>query len=310
LQAWADSRLLRERLAKVRGRARFQGLAAVLPGKVIDLAGVGERVQGKALVAGVRHQFAGGNWETDVQFGLSPEPFAETYNLRPLPAAGLLPAVSGLQTGIVTKLEGDPAGEDRIKVRLPLIDAQQEGVWARIVTLDAGQDRGTYFRPEIGDEVIVGFLHDDPRHPVVLGMCHSSKKPAPKPPSDDNHEKGYVSREKLKMTFDDEKKVIAFETPAGNKLTMSEDAKGISLEDQNGNKLILDDQGITIESSKDLIIKVAKDLKIEAQQNLSLKAQMALKAEGGSSAELKSGASTTVQGGATTVIKGGMVQIN
>ena len=309
LQAWADSRLLRERLAKVRGRARFQGFAGVMPGKVIEIDGVGDRLQGKVLVAGVRHQFAGGNWETDVQFGLSPEPFAETFNLRPLPAAGLLPAVSGLQTGIVTKLEGDPDGEDRIKVRLPLISAQEEGVWARIATLDAGKDRGTYFRPEIGDEVIIGFLNDDPRYPVVLGMCHSSNKSAPKPPSDDNHEKGYVSREKLKMTFDDDKKVIAFETPAGNKLTLSEDDKSITIEDQNGNKLILDDKGITLNSSKDIILKAAKDLKIEGQ-NLELKAQMSFKAEGNSSAELLSGASTTVKGGATTTIKGGIVQIN
>jgi len=309
LQAWADSRLLRERLAKVRGRARFQGFAGVMPGKVIEIDGVGDRLQGKVLVAGVRHQFADGNWETDVQFGLSPEPFAETFNLRPLPAAGLLPAVSGLQTGIVTKLEGDPDGEDRIKVRLPLISAQEEGVWARIATLDAGKDRGTYFRPEIGDEVIIGFLNDDPRYPVVLGMCHSSNKSAPKPPSDDNHEKGYVSREKLKMTFDDDKKVIAFETPAGNKLTLSEDDKSITIEDQNGNKLILDDKGITLDSSKDIILKAAKDLKIEGQ-NLELKAQMSFKAEGNSSAELLSGASTTVKGGATTTIKGGIVQIN
>ena len=309
LQAWANSRLLRDRLAKVRGRARFQGFAGVLPGKVMEIAGVGDRLQGKVLVAGVRHQFAGGNWETDVQFGLTPEPFAETFNLRPLPAAGLLSAVSGLQTGIVTKLAGDPDGEDRIKVRLPLISAQDEGVWARIATLDAGKDRGTYFRPEIGDEVIIGFLNDDPRHPVVLGMCHSSKKPAPKPPSDDNHEKGYVSREKLKMIFDDDKKVIAFETPAGNKLTLSEDAKSIKIEDQHGNKLILDDKGITLDSSKDIILKATKDLKIEGQ-NLGLKAQMNFKAEGSSSAELSSGASTTLKGGATTVIKGGIVQIN
>lgn len=311
LQTWADSRLLRERLAKVRGRVRFQGFAGVLPGKLLEMAGVGERLQGQVLVAGVRHQFAGGNWETDVQFGLSPEPFAETFNLRPLPAAGLLPAVSGLHTGIVTRLGGDPEGEDRIKVCLPLINPQEEGTWARIATLDAGQDRGTYFRPEIGDEVIVGFLHDDPRHPVVLGMCHSSRKPAPQPPTDDNHEKGYVSRAKLKMTFDDDKKVMAFETPAGKKLTFSDEENAIRLEDENGNKIILDDKGITLESSKDLILKAASTGNLQAEgNNVNLKAQQAFKAEGSGSAELSSGASTTLKGGATTVIKGGMVQIN
>ncbi|MES2731557.1 MAG: type VI secretion system tip protein VgrG [Bacteroidota bacterium] len=308
LQAWADGYLQRERLSKVRGRARFQGFA-LTPGKVIDIQGIGERMQGKVLVAGVRHQFAAGNWETDVQFGLSPEPFANTYNLRPLPAAGLLPAVSGLHTGVVTKLEGDPDGEDRIKVRLPLISPHEEGTWARIATLDAGNQRGTYFRPEINDEVIVGFLHDDPRYPVILGMCHSSAKPAPKPPSDDNHEKGYVSREKMKMIFNDEKKTMAFETPSGNKITLSEEDKAIKIEDQNGNKITLDEKGITLESAKDLVLKAAKDIKIEGI-NINLKAQAAFKAQGTGSAELSSGASTTIKGSAATVIQGGIVQIN
>jgi len=308
LQAWADGRLLKERMAKVRGRARFQGFAGVTPGKIIEVTGIGERFEGKMYVSGVRHAFANGNWETDIQFGLNPERFAETYNLRPLPAAGLLPAVNGLQIGVVTVLEDDPDGEDRIKVRLPLVSKSEEGIWARLATLDAGKERGTFFRPEIGDEVIVGFLGDDPRHPVVLGMCHSSAKPAPEPAKDDNHKKGYVSREKMRFTFDDEKKIIVLETPSGNTMTLSEEDKGIVIEDQNHNKVTLDDSGIKIESSKDLILKAAKDIKIEGM-NLDMKAQTAFKAAGTSSAEF-SGASTTIKGSATTVIQGGMVQIN
>lgn len=309
LQAWADGRLLKERLAKVRGRAKFQGFAGVAPGKIIEVSGIGERFQGKVYVSGVRHQVSNGNWETDVQLGVSPDLFAETYNLRPLPAGGLLPAVSGLQIGIVTVLEQDPLGEDRIKVRLPLVSTVEEGIWARIATLDAGEKRGTFFRPEIGDEVVVGFLGDDPRHPVVLGMCHSKAKPAPEAAKDKNHRKGYVSREGMKFIFDDEKKVVLLETPGGNRMTLSEEDKGVVIEDQNGNKITLDDTGITIESSKDLTLKAAKDINIEASANLTVKAQSSLKAEGAASAEF-SGASTTIKGSATTVIQGGVVQIN
>jgi Rhs element Vgr protein len=308
LQAWADGILLKERLAKVRGRAKFQGFAGVLPGMVMEIAGIGERFEGKVFVSGIRHTLSGGNWETDVQFGLKPELFLETFKIRPLPAAGLIPAVSGLQIGIVTKLEKDPEGEDRIQVRLPIISPNDDGVWARLATLDAGNQRGTYFRPEINDEVIIGFLFDDPRYPVILGMCHSSAKPSPESAKDTNHLKGYVSREKMKLTFDDEKKVIRFETPGGNKLTLSEDDKGIELEDQNGNKITMNDKGITIESFKDLILKATKDVKIDGA-NLTLKAKTAFKAEGSGSAEV-SGASTTVNGSASTTIKGGVVQIN
>lgn len=308
LQAWADGRLLRERLAKVRGWAKFQGFAGVAPGKIIEVTGIGERFEGKMYVSGVRHTVANGNWETDVQLGLSTELFAESYNLRPLPAAGLLPAPSGLQIGIVTVLENDPDGEDRIKVRLPLVSAAEEGIWARIATLDAGNKRGTFFRPEIHDEVVVGFLAGDPRHPVILGMCNSSAKPAPEPAKDANHRRGYVSREKMSFVFDDENKIVVIETPGGNKVTLSEKDKGIFLEDQNGNKISLDASGIKIESSKDLTLKAAKEIKVEGM-NLELKAQSSFKAAGSASAEL-SGASTSIKGSATTVVQGGLVRIN
>lgn len=308
LQAWADGRLLKERLAKVRGRARFQGFAGVMPGKTIEVAGIGERFEGKMYVSGVRHTVAGGNWETDVELGLNPELFSETFNLLPLPASGLLPSVSGLQLGVVTVLEGDPDGEHRIKVRVPLISTAEEGIWARQATLDAGNERGTFFRPEIGDEVLVGFLNDDPRYPVVVGMLHSSAKPPPEEAADDNHRKGYVSREKMQFTFDDEKKVIVLETPAGNKITLSEEDSAILIEDQNSNKITLDTNGILIESQKDIILKAAKDIKLEGL-NVEAKGQSGFKAEGAGTAEI-SGATTTVKGSAMTTVQGGIVQIN
>lgn len=308
LQVWADGRLLKERLSKIRGRAKFQGFAGIKPDTVIDLAGIGERFEGTYYVSGIRHSFANGNWETDVQLGLSTELFAETFNLKPMPAAGLIPAVSGLQIGIVTALENDPGGEDRIKVKMPLIDMDDEGSWARIATLDAGKERGTFFRPEIDDEVVIGFLNDDPRHPIVLGMCHSSAKPVPEPANDDNHRKGYISREKMKFVFDDEKKTVTLETPGGNKIKLSDDEKGIVLEDQNGNKITLNDSGVKIESNKALDIRASDDIKIDGV-NVEIKAQTGFKAEGSATAEV-SGASTTLQGSGSTVIKGGIVQIN
>lgn len=301
LQAWADGRLLKDRLAKVRGRVRFQGFAGVTAGDVIEVTGIGKHFAGKQYVAGVRHTFADGNWETDVAFGLTPETYAATYPVTAKPAGGLLSAVNGLQIGIVTALQDDPDGEDRIKVRLPLVSDSEEGVWARLATLDAGDQRGTYFRPEIDDEVVVGFLDGDPRFPVVLGQCHSSAKPAPETAKDDNHIKGYVSREKLKLTFDDDKKVVVLETPGGNKLTLSDDDKAASLVDQNGNKVTLDDGGITLESAKDLTLKASGDVKLEGT-NVESKAKSNFKAEGQSGADVKSSGTLT--------IKGSLVQIN
>jgi Rhs element Vgr protein len=301
LQAGADGRLLKDRLAKVRGRVRFQGFGGVTAGDVVDVAGIGKRFAGKQYVSGVRHTFANGNWETDVAFGLGPETYAATYPVTAVPAGGLLPAVNGLHIGVVTALGDDPEGEDRIKVRLPVISVSEEGVWARLATLDAGKQRGTFFRPEIDDEVIVGFLDGDPRYPVVLGQCHSSAKPAPETANDGNNVKGYVSRSKMKLTFDDDKKVIVLETPAGNRLTLSEDAKTASLVDQNGNSVTLDETGITLKSAKDLILKASGDVKLEGS-NVEAKAQSAFKAQGQSGVDINSSGTLT--------IKGSLVQIN
>jgi uncharacterized protein involved in type VI secretion and phage assembly len=181
------------------------------------------------------------------------------------------------------------------------LNPDEQGVWARIANMDAGDNRGSFFLPEIGDEVLVGFINDDPRDPIVLGMLHSSAKPAPLTASDDNHEKGWVTRSEMKVIFDDDKKSIKIETPAGNKIILDEDEGAITLEDQNANKVIMNSDGITIESPGKIEIKASQDLSMEGM-NIDGKANMQFKAEGSAGAELSSSGSTT--------IKGSMVQIN
>jgi Rhs element Vgr protein len=295
MQAWVDAALMKHRLAKVRGRVVIDGTAAVEPGKLIQLSGVGERFQGKLYVTGVRHLVEKGNWETVLQFGVNPEWFSQTFNIQQPLAGSLLPAIQGLHVGVVTKLEGDPEGEERIQVRIPVIHKEDDGAWCRLSTLDAGKDRGTWFRPEIGDEVVVGFLDNDPRHAVVLGMMHSSKNASPEPASDDNHKKGYQSREKMKLVFDDEKKIITIETPGGNKVVISEDEKKIHLEDQNGNKLTMDKDGVKIESIKDIVLKAATDLKAEAV-NVDLKGSGGAKVAGSGGTELSLSGTANLKG--------------
>lgn len=301
LEEWANSHQVRQNFAKVRGRVRVQGFGDIWPGSFVTLQGVGERFNGTVLVSGVRHEISAKNWETDISFGLAPESYAVTSQLNNMPSAnGLLPSVSGLQIGLVTDLE-DPDGEERIQVRLPMIDPDDEGVWARIANLDAGENRGSVFRPEVDDEVVVGFLNDDPRNPIILGMLNSSAKPAAIEASNDNHEKGFVTRGELKLLFNDETAVLSLSTPNGNQLELSEEAGAIKLEDENGNVVLMDKEGIHLESCKDVNIKASGDINLEAN-NINASASQSLKMEGSSGAELSSGASTTV--------KGSIVQIN
>lgn len=296
LQQWVNAKLMKHRLAKIRGQVKIDGTAAISPGQMIELKGVGERFEGKLFVTAVRQQYENGNWQTNIQFGINPEWFAQTHDVQQPMAGALLPAIDGLQIGIVTKLESDPDGEDRIMVRIPVIHKDDEGAWCRVSSLDAGNERGMFFRPEINDEVIVGFINNDPRHGVVLGMLNSSAMPAHLTASDDNHEKGYQSRSKMKMIFNDDKKSINIETPGGHKVVIDEDQKKIHLEDMNGNKITMNEDGITIESIKEIRMKAATDMKLEGGSNVNLKGGAQTKVEGGAGAELSSGGSTSVKG--------------
>ena len=301
LQAWADGSLLRARIAASCGRARFKGLPQLEVGHTIELSGLGDRFNGKVLVTGIRHEFTDNNWVTDAQFGLPRKTLAETFTISELPAAGLVPAVSGLQLGIVTQLADDPAGESRIRVKIPVAGFSEQGVWARVATLDAGAGRGTLFRPEVDDEVAVGFFHDDPAQPVVLGMLHSSAKEPPEEASEDNHRKVYVSRSGLTLAFDDEESVLTMSTPGENLITLSDADGGITLEDENGNSIMLTADGIVLKSASDIAFQADGDIKLEGT-NIELKASAELKAEASAAAELKSSGTLTMQGS--------LVQIN
>lgn len=301
VQDWANAKALFNQLAKIRGRVKFQGIPACKPNTTLKLEGVGERFSGKVYVSAVRHEITEGQWTIDAQFGINPTWFSETYNISNQPSAGLFPAIHGLQIGLVTQLESDPDGEDRVKIKCPMIDKDSEGIWARIASLDAGKERGAFFRPEIDDEVIVGFINDNPNDAVILGMLNSSAKPAPLQAKNDNNEKGFVTREKIKFIFNDEKKSAVLETPGGKKITIDDDAAVVKLEDENSNVITMNSDGIKMESAKDIILKATGDVKIEGI-NVSAKASAQFKGEGSAGAEISTSA--------VAILKGSMVQIN
>lgn len=301
-QAWADAAWLKSKMSKVNGRIKCDGFGTVNPGDIVKLEGVGDRFNGNVYVTGVRHDHdLTSGWKTHIQFGNVDRWIAEETQVAAPKASALLPGVSGLQIGVVVSNE-DPDGEDRVRVRMPLVDNEADGTWARVASLDAGEERGFFFRPEVGDEVVLGFLNDDPRQAVILGMLNSSAKPAPLKGSDDNHEKVFQSRSKMKLYFNDDTKIAQLETPAGNLITLSEEDKAITIKDQNGNKIEMNADGITIESSKAIELKAGTEVKMESGTAFNVKGGTELKMEGASGAELSSSAMTKV--------KGSMVQLN
>ena len=317
LTQWAKAQQLKSGLARVRGRMSFQGSAKAVVGGVIELEGVGKRFSGKVFASGVTHEIGDGDWVTEVQFGLSPQWFTEQSDVTAPRAAGLLPAVEGLQTGVVMKLDGDPDSEQRIQVSVPVMQAETEGVWARLLQFHGSNGFGAFFLPEVGDEVVLGYFNNDPSHPVILGSLYSSKQVPPYALAAENNTKAIVTRCKSKIEFDEDKKVITITTPGNNKIVISDDGKSILLQDQNNNKVELNPSGITLDSPKDIKLTAKGGITLDAVNaisftskadvksaglNISNEAQVGFTAKGNASAELSAAGQT--------VVKGAMVMIN
>jgi len=313
LQQWANAALLRMRLSAFKGQVTFIGNASLKTGDLIVLEGVGKKFNGNAFVSAVTHSIEKGTWRTTAKFGLENKPISEKLNFSYQPAIGQLPAIQGLQVGTVQKLSGDPLSQSRIQVKIPSGATASDGIWVRVANFYGTSNAGSFFMPEKDDEVVIGFLENDPRYPVMLGSLYSSvKKPAVTAADEKNNTKSIVTREKLKINFDEEKKIITVTTPGNNSIVLSDDAKSITLKDQNGNTVTLDSNGITLKSASDINLKATGSCNIEAtgavsiksQQdvkvaglNISNQAQMSFEAKGNINAELSASAQTTVKGG-------------
>lgn len=86
--------------------------------------------------------------------------------------------VYGLVSGIVTAVE-DPEGLGRIKVKFPWLEGENETSYAPVATLMAGDQRGSFFMPELGDEVLVAYYQGDPSYPCVVGYVWNGQSKAP-----------------------------------------------------------------------------------------------------------------------------------
>lgn len=269
LTSWSTAMLMRAELASVRGTVRLPGLpkAALLQG--VELSQIGKRFNGKAPVTALAHRIADGRWTTDLQLGLAARPHRLADDLAAPPAAGLNPPLAGLCLAVVSQVHEDPDKAWRIKVKLVGMAEPAVEVWARLALPQAGKDRGWYLRPEVGDEVVVGCLHDDPRQPVVLGSLHSGKNTPPTSLTDDTADdalSGFFTRSGLSLVLDDKKKSLLIKTPAGHQVLLDDDAKSLGLKDSHGNEITLDKDGVRIKSVKDLAFEASGNVTVKGSK--------------------------------------------
>ncbi len=271
VQKMVDTYVEKGKLATIYGKISTFGNLNAKAGDYLTCNKVNEKIDLKPLlITQETHTIENGCWKTAYSFGLeNDQSFTENTprkNNAQQVQTGQTNTINGLQIGVVTQIEEDPNNEFRIKVKIPVLSEDGEGVWARLATLNASKDMGSYFIPDVNDEVIVGCLGNNPDTPIILGSVYSSANPMAFPIAEENYKKGFVTKEGTKIVMDDEKKSIELSTNNGNKFTISDDLKGIVLEDENSNKITLNDQGITIESCKDLNIKANGNIKVEGVQ--------------------------------------------
>lgn len=169
----------------------------------------------------------------------------------------------GVHPAIVADVR-DPDGLGRIKVRLPWADDASAGryeAWARVATLMAGSRRGTWFMPDVNDEVLVAFEAGDPRHPYVVGALWNGRDRPPE--AMDRHgrntRKVIRSRSGVRIVLDDvngEERFVV-ETPDGQRITLKDGPGQIRIEDANGNAVLLEPSGVTVRSSATVTVQAS-----------------------------------------------------
>jgi uncharacterized protein involved in type VI secretion and phage assembly len=260
-----------------------------------------------------------GEWLTELHVGKTSKPHASLIDIGGLRASGLIPALRGTQIATVKKIFEDPENNYRVLVTLPTFTGtgQEEGLWARMASTYASGASGFFFFPEIGDEVLLTFMNDDPRFPVIFGSLYSAKNKPMETPDEKNQFKSIYSKSGIHIKFDDEDKILTIETPEKNTIILDDKEKSISIQDMNKNSIVMDSSGISIKTPKDINLNADGNINLTATSNLAMKAtadatldglsitqnaQTSFTAKGNASAELSASGQTTV--------KGAMVMIN
>lgn len=158
--------------------------------------------------------------------------------------------VKGVVIGLVDDLD-DPEDLGRIRVRYPWLEGNPISNWARVVTLFASAETGVHFRPEIGDEAVLGFDRNSIDHPFILGFVWSGENRPPELDSDAQRLVTTISGHR--MVFDD-----------------NEDDPALTIEDASGNKITMNKEGVVVESAKDITLK-GQNITVDAKQQLTLK---------------------------------------
>jgi len=204
---------------------------------------------------------------------------------------------NGVVVGEVIDLE-DPENLGRIKVSYPHLQDKPSD-WVRMVTPMGGAERGAFFRPERGEEVLVVYEQGEARRPYMLGGLWSKTD---RPPADDGNAKENNWRfirsrsgHLIKLDDTDGSELIEFEDKdgarrividsAGTKIRIECDSGDVEVTAESG-KVIVKAQNVEVNADaidvtgRSKVAISAPQIQLEASGMMSIKAGGALTIEG------------------------------
>ena len=185
----------------------------------------------------------------------------------------------------------DSTGRGRVQIHIPWLPDQDP--WARVAVPSAGKDRGIYFIPQIGDEVLVLFANGDVREPYVIGSLWNDQ--------DDPPATGLQEPEQRRIV----------RTPRGPTIELDDQPEKITITSSSGHKLTMAPEGVRIDVKDGVTLEMTRqgEVKLEATQSITLRSAT-ITIDADATAEVKSNASATLKAAATCTISGALVQIN
>ncbi len=225
--------------------------------------------------------------------------------------------MNAVAVGEVTEIR-DPLGLGRVKVDFPWLaednedavvidkkDRRAHSYWARVATMMGGGARGSFFIPDIGEEVLVAFEHGELDRPIVIGVLWNKEAKPPVTMDQDgkNNVRGIYTRTNHQIVLDDsaDKASILIVDSTGKNHILIDTAKG---------KMELAVEGdMTIKASGNIEISAGRNVTITAKQNVEIKASMDATIEASKAAVLKGNTQATVEASVKTDIKGATVGV-
>ncbi len=149
----------------------------------------------------------------------------------------------------------DPDGRSRVQVQVMGGDTDGAALlWARVAVPFAGDNRGAFLIPDVGDEVLVVFIGGDPRFPVVAGALWNGQTSVPETLGGNRVDRWTLTgRNGTRIAIVEAasgQEMVEIETPNGVKATLTDASGGsITLDTGSGTTVTADTSGVSIQSS-------------------------------------------------------------